>query len=84
MRPLLLTAYLAATSFSAVAQQSGSADLAPFHAKRLPPEKPDLNIGAPGAIDTSSLAEQLSTIQNATMPQQTLSPSTLGGSPPFR
>ncbi len=83
MRPLLLTAHLAFFSFSAVAQQSGSAVLPPFQAKRLSPEKLDLSIAAPGAVDAASLAEQLSTIQNATgMPQQTGSSSILGGSPP--
>ena len=82
MRPLLLTAYLAVSSFSAVAQQSVGAVLPPFHAKRLPPEKPDLNIGAPPSIDAATFAEQLSTIQNNTgAPQQTVSSSALGGSP---
>ncbi len=82
MRPLLLTAHLALFSFSALAQQSGSAVLPPFQAERLSPEKLALSIGAPGAIDGASLAEQLSTIQNTSgMPQQTGSPS-LGGPPP--
>src|SRR3954454_15543914 len=83
MRSLLLTAYLALFSFSAVAQESGSAVLPPFQAKRLPPEKPDLNIGAPASLEAATLAEQLSTIQNDTgAPQQPGSSSTLGGSPP--
>ncbi len=83
MRPLLFAAHLTIFSFSAVAQQSGSAVLPPFQAKRLPPEKADSSIGTPGAIDAASLAEQLSAIQNATgTPQQTVSPSISAGAPP--
>lgn len=75
MRHLLFVAHLTVFSFSAVAQQSGSAVLPPFQAKRLPPEKVDLSIGAAGAIDAASLAEQLSAIQNvAATPSQTLLP----------
>ncbi|MFL6451542.1 MAG: P-type conjugative transfer protein TrbG [Bryobacteraceae bacterium] len=83
MRPSLFTAYLAVSSFSAVAQQSTGAVLPPFQAKRLPPEKADLSVSTPGQMDAVSLAAQLSAIQNGTgIAQQTVSSPMLAGSPP--
>ena len=53
MRSPLLAAILVFYSFSAVAQQTGSAVPPPFQAKRLPPEKTV-------SVDSSELATQLS------------------------
>ena len=61
MRSPLLAATLVLYSFSAVAQQTGSAVPPPFQAKRLPPEKTV-------SVDSSELATQLSALQDVLPP----------------
>jgi hypothetical protein len=61
MRSLLLAANLVFYSFSAVAQQTGSAVPPPFQAKRLAPEKTV-------SVDSSELATQLSALQDVLPP----------------
>ena len=61
MRSPLLAAILVFYSFSAVAQQTGSAVPPPFQAKRLPPEKTV-------SVDSSELATQPSALQDVLPP----------------